>query len=179
MSQRRSESRIACEIDDRAARTRAVVVGSPNDKLEAGLATGRGAHRAGFEGDVEGAVFEPPIAELMPGGGEDDQLGVGAGVSELAAPVAGAGDDRAGTRHDGADRYLTAVGGSLRLGQSHGHEATVVVVENPVREHRSRLAKRAQNRGPFCVFEMRVVYFTSTRSPTSSGAQARVMRAVA
>ncbi len=54
---------------------------------------GSGAHGAGFEGGVEGAVFEAIVFEGEAGFAEGYDLGVGGGVGVAEDSVLAAGDD--------------------------------------------------------------------------------------
>src|SRR5207245_436890 len=54
---------------------------------------GSGAHRAGLEGDVEGAIFEAVVAEVEASFAEGNDLGVGCGVGVAENSVLAAADD--------------------------------------------------------------------------------------
>jgi hypothetical protein len=132
VGKRRTETGIGGEIEHRTAGPSAFVRRAPDHELEAGFPTGRRAHRTGLESHVKGAVLEAPIADDPPCGAEGYELGVGRWVGICLPLIPGACDDLTIPGDDRTDRYLTAQSGSLGIGQSFGHEATVVVVENPV-----------------------------------------------
>jgi hypothetical protein len=54
---------------------------------------GSGTHGAGFECDIESAVFEAIVAEVKAGLAEGDYLGVGGGVVVAEDTVLAAADD--------------------------------------------------------------------------------------
>ena len=141
MRQRGAEAWIRGEIEDRSECPRPVVVGAPDDELEASLPAGSRAHRAGFEGDVEDAIVEAPIAGRASGGTEGDQLGMAGGVGIVLAAVSGPRDDLSTSGDDCPYRDLTAPCGGLCLGHGLRHEAPVVVVEDPIGHHLWRITK--------------------------------------
>jgi hypothetical protein len=99
------------------------------------------------------------------------------GITRLLSTVSSPGEDLAAAGDDGADRDLSAQCGGFGLGHGFCHATPVVVVEDPIREHRTRITKGLRIPEPF-EFEFEMLYFTSIRSPTARGAHARVMSAV-
>ena len=96
-----------------------------DDAGDAGQDDGAGAHRAGFEGHVEGAPFEPPIGEGGGGLGDRQHFGVGGRVAELFATVVGLGEDFAVAKDDRADGDLVFGRGGLGLADRLHHPRAV------------------------------------------------------
>lgn len=98
------------------------VVGGEDQLSDPGEGDGLGAHRAGFEGDVEVAADEPWGPQRGGGGADGQKFGVGGGVVVGFHLVAGAGEDLPSwADDDGADRNLAAGGGGLGLGEGEFH----------------------------------------------------------
>jgi len=129
------EAGIFGEIEHRAAGTPLRVLGTPYQEIEPGLSAGRGAHRAGLEGDIEGAFLEAPITEHTASFAQRQYLRVTGRVRHLLATIAGTGQDLAGAGHDRPYRNLPSPRGVLGLGYGLGHKGVVGVVEDPVRKH--------------------------------------------
>ena len=107
-------------VDDRAALVvRRAEIKAP-DAREGNRA---GAHGAGFERHEKIGVGEPFGPERGAGGADRQHFGMRGGVGELPCPVAGAGDDLAALRDDGADGYLAARAGGAGLLQRDLHVA--------------------------------------------------------
>ncbi len=155
-----SEAAVLRQIEHRSTGTGFGIVGSPYHQIEARLATGGGAHRTGFEGHIESAIVEPEIAGTDRCLADSQDFGVGRRVTKLAPAIARTTDDLTLANNNGADRHLIAVRRRCRLDQCGRHEATVVVIEDPVRKHR---------------FER---YLSSTMSPMKIDAQPLVRIAV-
>ena len=79
------------------------VGGGVDEATDARVEDGSGAHGAGFEGDVEGAVCEAIVPEMKAGLAEGDDLGVGGGVAVAKDSVLAAGDDLISVNDDCAD----------------------------------------------------------------------------
>jgi len=138
--QGRAKPRIGGQIDHRTEGAGTFIFCSPDHELEPSLSACCGAHRTGFEGDVEGAVRETPIANLPTCRAEDDDLGVGRWIGFLLSTISGAGDNLSITCDDSSDRHFSASRSRLGLRQGSRHEGAVVVVKNPFREHELRIA---------------------------------------
>ena len=67
------------------------VGGGVDEAGDAGVEDGSGAHGAGFERGVEGAVFEAVVFEGEAGFAEGDDLGVGGGVASRGGLGSGRG----------------------------------------------------------------------------------------
>jgi len=137
----RSEAGVGGEVEHRAAGPCAVVVCSPNHQLETSLPARCCTHGTGLEGDVEGAVGKPPVARHPTCSAKGDELGVGRRVGTLLASISGAGDDLTAPNNDGTDRHLSTLCGGLGLDQGFGHEMPIVIIEDPIGEHGSRITK--------------------------------------
>lgn len=99
------------------------------DAVEARHEGRAGTHGAGFFGDVEGAAFEAPAAEVAGGLGEGEHFGVGGGVLVALDGVVGGGDDFAGAHDDAADGDFAGPPGVDSLIVSEAHEERVVAHE--------------------------------------------------
>jgi len=77
---------------------------------------GSGAHGAGFECGVEGAVFQAIVAQMEGGLTEGDDLGVGGGVGVAEDAGLAAADDLILVDDDGADGDFAADFGGLGFG---------------------------------------------------------------
>ena len=120
------ERRVGIEqVDPSAGGTGLRVGAAENDAGGPAVDNRTGAHRAGFLGDVEGAVFEAPVAERLLRGGEGEHLGVGGGVLERLDLVPGAGDDAVFMDDDGADGHFAALVCLVRLAECLRHEVRV------------------------------------------------------
>lgn len=80
-----------------------------DDSGEAGHDGGSGAHGAGFFGDVESGIVEPPIADSLGGHGDGEDFGVGGGIFEAFDAIMGAGDDGTAEFDDGSDGDLVGL----------------------------------------------------------------------
>ena len=89
--------------EDRAAGSGFGVGGGVDESTDTGVEDGSGAHGAGFEGGVEGAVFEAVVFEGVAGFAEGDDFGVGGGVAVAEDPVLAAADDFVFVDYDCAD----------------------------------------------------------------------------
>jgi hypothetical protein len=88
--------------EDRAAGSGFGVGGGVDEAGDACVEDRSGAHGAGFECDVEGAVFEAVVAEIEAGLAEGDDLGVSGGVVVAEDTVLTAADDFVLMDDDGA-----------------------------------------------------------------------------
>lgn len=85
--------------------------GGVDDTIEAGEDDGAGAHDTGFEGDVEGAAGQSPVAEGGGGGGDGKNFGVGGRIVQGLALVEPFADNTIFMDDHGADRdFLLGVG---------------------------------------------------------------------
>jgi hypothetical protein len=92
-------------------------VGSGVDQAaDAGVEDGSGAHGAGFEGDVEGAVVEAVVFKSEAGLAEGYDFGVGGGVAVAEDAVLASADDLVLVDYDCAYRDLAVGFGGLGLG---------------------------------------------------------------
>lgn len=99
-------------------KTTAFRVGRANDHTtHPGLYQGSGAHRAGFEGDQQGAVVEPPVAAQARCLPQGHQLGMPQGVTIQLAPVA-APANRTAFPIEQHRRHRDLAGPSHRFGAS-------------------------------------------------------------
>ena len=103
------------EVDPAACGSGFGVGTAENDAAGAAVDDGACAHGAGFFGDVEGALFEAPIAHSVLCGGEAEHFGVGGGVLEGLDLVPGAGDDFSLADDDGTDGDLADGSGFVCL----------------------------------------------------------------
>ena len=88
------------------------VIGAENQFSDPGEGDGLGAHRAGFQGDVEVAADQAGGADDVGGGADGQNLGMGGGVAVYLRLVAGLGEDGAvRADDDGADRDFASGGG--------------------------------------------------------------------
>ena len=79
-------------------------VHAANDNLgDAGLDDGAGAHLTGFQGYVEGAVLQAPVADFFAGFVDSGNFGVGQGVFVSVAAVITSADDFILVDYDTAD----------------------------------------------------------------------------
>jgi hypothetical protein len=129
----RTEPWIGGEIDHRAEGASTLIFCSPDHELEPRLSARCGAHRTGFEGDVERAVGKTPIANLPTCLAEDDDLGVSRWIGFLLSTIPGARDNFTTARDDCAYRDFSASSSRLSLYHSSRHEGAIVVVKNPFR----------------------------------------------
>jgi hypothetical protein len=139
--QRWTETRIGGEIEHRSAGPGTVIVRPPDQELQSCLSTGGGAHGTGFESHIEGAVRDAPVADDASCSSKGDDLSVSRRVGSLLTTISGAGDDLTAPRDHSAHRHLSASRSRLGLRHGFGHEAAVVVIKDPVREHGSRITK--------------------------------------
>lgn len=82
------------------------VVRSEYAALNPGLKDHARAHHAGFQGDVERAVVEPPVASLCRSCSNRDDLRVSQRIVIQGAPVEPGAHESFRTYHDGTDRHL-------------------------------------------------------------------------
>lgn len=116
------------QMEERVDGTGFGVGGAIDDGGNAGLEDGTTAHDAGLQRDIEGAAFEPPIAEVAGGLGDGDHFGMGGGVFEHLALVVGGGDDALGLNDDCADGHFVFRQGLFGFGEGLTHEVVVHVV---------------------------------------------------
>ncbi len=107
---------------------KAEVAGTEDESLDAGGDECAGAHRAGFEGAVEGGGFEAVVAECEGPLAEGEDFGVGGGVEEFDGGVATSSDYFAVGDEDAADRDFASVGCLLGEGKRLGHPVLVFPV---------------------------------------------------
>jgi hypothetical protein len=99
--------------------------------LEASLPAGGGAHRAGFEGHIQRAVFETPIVDDFPGRAQSKEFRVSGWVGQLPALIPGAGDDLPSSSDHRAHRDFSPRRGRNRLLKRFCHGRAIVVIEDP------------------------------------------------
>ena len=104
------------------------VGGGVDEAGDAGVEDRSGAHGAGFEGDVEGAVFEAVVVEVEAGLAEGDDLGVGSGIVVAEDSVLAAADDLVLMDDDGAYRDLAICLGVVGFCDCFAEEGFVVFV---------------------------------------------------
>lgn len=148
MGQKRPEPGVRRDINHRAEGAETFIFSSPDHQLQPGLATRGCAHRTRFEGNVEGAFRQAPISDLLTRLTENDHFSVRSWIAAYLAPITGPRDDLTLADDNGAHGDLAA--GCRRLGfaQSLSHEAAVIVVEYPVRQHGSSITKGPRKPGP-------------------------------
>src|SRR5258706_2388923 len=117
------------------------VVGTVDETGDAGLNDGAGAHAAGLDRDVERGVGETVVAEEASGLAEDDDFGVGGGVTIADGAVAGTGEDLAVMDKDSADGDFAGCRCGAGFGQGFLHELGVgfhLARENNMRRDEKR-----------------------------------------
>ncbi len=117
------------------------VVGAVDEAWNAGLDYCASAHAARLDGDVERGTGKTIVAEEARGFAKDDDFGVGGGIVAANGAVAGAGDDFAIVREDGADGHFAGGGRRTRFFESGLHELDVgfhLRRENTMREERCK-----------------------------------------
>lgn len=113
------------QIDPPSRRAALRIRAAENDALRTAVDDRTGTHRAGLLGDVEGAFFQPPVAEAVLGGGEGEHFRVGGGVLQRFHLIPGTGDDFPFPHDHAADRDLGGGIGLPRLPQGLAHEEVV------------------------------------------------------
>jgi hypothetical protein len=114
--------------EDRTAGSGFGIGGGVDEAREARVEDGSGAHGTGFEGGVEGAVFEAVVSEDAAGFAKGDDLGVGGGIAVAEDPVLASTDNFVFVDDDCAYRDF-AIGfgvvcfgdGSAQIGEVSGH----------------------------------------------------------
>jgi hypothetical protein len=119
------EARVGEDLEAGADGAALGVVGSVDEAGDAGLDDGAGAHAAGLDGDVEGSIRKAVIAKEAGGFAENDDFGMGGGVTIADRAVAGTGENLAVMDQDSA--YGDFAGSSCRagLGERFLHELDV------------------------------------------------------
>src|SRR5882724_7684874 len=112
--------------EDRATSAGFGVGGGVDEATDAGVEDGSGAHGAGLEGGVEGAVFEAVVVERAAGFAEGYELGVCGGVAVAEDSVLASADDFVFVDYDCAYRDLAVGLGGLGFGYG-GSEVVEVV----------------------------------------------------
>jgi hypothetical protein len=105
-----------------------------NEASNARVENGSGAHGAGFECGVEGAVFESIVAEVKARFAEGDDLGVGGGVGVAEDSVLAAADDLVFADYNCADGDFAAGFGGFGFGYGDA-EKQVVARDCEIGEH--------------------------------------------
>jgi len=93
---------------------------------DAGVEDGSGAHGAGFECHVKGAIFDAVVGEVAAGFAEGDYFGVGGGIGVAEDAVLASADDFPLMNNDCADRDFAGGLGSLRFGDGSAEMVEVV-----------------------------------------------------
>jgi len=135
------ESRVGEDFEAGADGAAFGVVGAVDEAGDAGLNDGAGAHAAGLDGDVKGGVGEAVVAEEASGLAEDDDFGVGGGVTIAGGAVAGTGEDLAVVDKDSADGDFAGCRCGAGFGQGFLHELGVgfhLARENNMRRDEKR-----------------------------------------
>lgn len=101
------------------------VGGGVDETAYAGGMESASAHRARFEGDVEGTACEAPAPELSGGAAEGEQLGVSSRVFGCFAFVVGCRQDLLSPGDHGADGDLALLGGSRGLLEGTAHHREI------------------------------------------------------
>lgn len=104
-----------------------LVVGSIDEAAYLCPSDGSGAHGAGLDSDVEGALRQVFATELVGCHGDGLHLGMGGDVVEGLGEVVGACDDAVATHDDGSDGYLASGFGGSSLFKGFAHVGFVEV----------------------------------------------------
>ncbi len=116
------EPAVADDVPQTADGTGLGVVGAEHHPRHPGEDGRTGAHRAGLEGDDEGAARQAPLPPARGGRTQRDDLGVPGGVAPRLADVVPAPDGRtAGVEDDRADRDVPGLEGRARLDEGLAH----------------------------------------------------------
>jgi hypothetical protein len=117
------------DVEARHGATAAGVRGTEDEGGDAGQDDGSGAHGAGFLGDVERGIHEPPVPQGGRGLSDGDHFGVGGGIVELFHLVVRLSDRTTGGNerfavpgdNDAAGRHFAEGVGAFGLFQGLGH----------------------------------------------------------
>jgi hypothetical protein len=101
------------------------VWGGVDEATYPGGVEGTGAHRAGFQGSVEGTSGEAPTPEFPGGAAEGEEFCVGGRIFARLALVMGYRQDLLVPRDHSADGDLSLLGGSLGLFEGAAHQLEV------------------------------------------------------
>jgi hypothetical protein len=101
------------------------VVGAVDKTRDSGLDDGAGTHAAGLDGYVERGVGKAVVAEQAGGFAENNDFGVGGGVTIANGAVAGSSEDLAIMDEDGADGDFAGFGSCAGLRERYLHELDV------------------------------------------------------
>src|SRR6266702_1549203 len=126
------------------------VVGAVDEAGNAGLDYCASAHAARLDGDVERGIGKTIVAEEARGFAKDDDFSVGGGIVAANGAVAGAGDDFAIVREDGADGHFAGGGRRTRFLESSLHELDVgfhLGREDTMREERCKEPRKQVKAG--------------------------------
>lgn len=97
--------------------------GTEIEATQAGKADRLGAHRAGLQGDVQIAIDEPRLAEVLGRSPNHQHFGVRRGIAQFRHAVAGGGQNVAGrVDQHGAHRNLAPRRRGFSFGQRALHE---------------------------------------------------------
>jgi len=102
------------------------VVGGIDESGNPRLYDGTSAHGAGFQSNVEKGVGEAVVAKKMRGFTEDDNFGVGGGVSITNGAIAGARENRLIVDEHGANGDFASGGRGAGFVESQLHEVKIV-----------------------------------------------------
>ena len=121
------EAFVSADLIQRLDGTGLGIIGPVDDAAEAGVHNQSCAHRAGFEGDGEGAVVEAPVVDCFAGVDDRGELGVAGGVFVALAGVGAGGEDFAGVGFvdDCADGDFALLGGGFGEVEGFGHHVQV------------------------------------------------------
>jgi len=117
------------------------VVGAVGEARDTSLDDGARTHAAGLDGDVEGCIGEPVVAEQAGSIAKDNNFGVGGGVVVANGAVAGSGEDLAVMDEHGADGDFAGCGRAARFRERCLHELVTglhVGPENSMRKEEKR-----------------------------------------
>lgn len=100
------EAGIAGEVIERAGRSPLRVITAKDDGGDAGKYDSPHAHRAGFKGDIQNGIKEPPGTKFPGGFSYGDQLGVPRRILPRFTYVMATGDDSAALYDNAPDRHF-------------------------------------------------------------------------
>ena len=113
-------------------RTALGIVGGKNQPRHPCHGDGAHTHGAGLQRHIQRDADQALISQFGSSLTQDQNFGMSGGVLQLDNPVAALGQKAAiGRRQYGADRYLTASGGALRLTQCQCYGLFVIHPQDP------------------------------------------------
>jgi hypothetical protein len=100
-------------------------VRSVNEARDTSLKHGAGAHRAGFDGDVQRGAEKTVVAEAVGGFAERENFGVGSGITMRDSAISRAGHDFFVEDKNCANGDFAAICGFAGFGEGFGHEGQI------------------------------------------------------